>query len=62
MLLVKLNLEHRIVELRHHLRLLSAPPQLVQRRLRWFGHAAKHPVDELIREPPLHAPPRSWRN
>ncbi len=36
------------VELRHRLCLTSMPALLVQRRLRWFGHAARRPEGELI--------------
>ncbi len=36
------------VELRRRLRLTSIPALLVQRRLRWFGHAARRPEGELI--------------
>ncbi len=45
------------VELRHHLRLTSAPILLMQRRLRWFGHAARRPECELVLPTPL----RTWR-
>ncbi len=36
------------VELRRRLCLTSIPTLLVQKRLRWFGHAARRPEDELI--------------
>ncbi len=29
--------------------------------LRWFGHAARRPDDELIKNPLLPTPPRTWR-
>ncbi len=35
------------VELRRRLCLASIPALLVQRRLRWFGHAARRPEGEL---------------
>ncbi len=38
-----------MAELLHRLRLTSIPVELVQRRLRWFGHAARHPDGELIK-------------
>ncbi len=44
--------------LRHN----SIPGQLFQRRLFWFGYAARHPEGELIRDPLMPAPPRSWRS
>ncbi len=34
---------------------------LVQTRLRWFGHAARRPERELIKELLLPTPPRTWR-
>ncbi len=55
-----LHVRHRVcvstVELWHHLRLTSILAQLVQRRLYWFGHATRHPKDELIRNPLLPTP------
>ncbi len=45
------------VELRRHLRHTIVPTLLVQRRLRWFGHAARRPEGELI----LPTPTRPWR-
>ena len=42
--------------LRRRLNLLPLPPVLLQRRLRWFGHAARRTEGELIRDvflPPL---------
>ncbi len=38
------------VKLRHRLCLTSIPALLVQRRLRWFGHAARRPEGELIKD------------
>ncbi len=49
------------VELRRRLRLTSKPALLVQRRLRWFGYAARRPEGELIKGLPLPTPPRTWR-
>ncbi len=40
---------------------LHAIALLVQRRLRWFGHAARRPDDELIKDLHLPTPPRTWR-
>ncbi len=34
---------------------------LVQRSLRWFGHAARRPEGELIKDLLLPTPPRTWR-
>ncbi len=42
-------------------RLTSIPAQLVQVRLRWFGHAARRPEGELIKDLLLPTPPRTWR-
>ncbi len=36
--------------LRHQFHLRALPPTLSQRRLRWFGHAARRPVGEIIRD------------
>ncbi len=33
----------------------------MQRRLRWFGHAARRPEGELIKDLRLPIPPRTWR-
>ncbi len=33
---------------------------LVQRMLRWFGHAARRPEGELIKDLLLPTPPRTW--
>ncbi len=49
------------VELRHRLCLTSIPALLVQRRLRWFGHAARRPEGELIKDLLLPTPPCTWR-
>ncbi len=38
------------VELRRRLCLTSIPALLVQRRLRWFGHAARRPEGRLIKD------------
>ncbi len=48
------------VELRRRLRLASIPALLVQRRLCWFGHAARRPKGELIKDILLPTPPRTW--
>ncbi len=45
-------------ELQRQLHLIIIPAQLVQRRLRLFGHAARRPEVELIRDPLSLAPPR----
>ncbi len=50
------------VELRRRLSLTSIPALLVQSRLRWFGHAARRPEGELIKDLLLPTPPRTWRN
>ncbi len=47
------------VELRRRLSLTCI--LLVQRRLRWFGHAARRPEGELIKDLLLPTPPRTWR-
>ncbi len=49
------------VKLRRHLCLTSMSALLVQRRLRWFGHAARRPEGELIKDFLLPTPPRTWR-
>ncbi len=41
---------------RRQLHIRALPPVLLQRRLSWFGHAARRPAGEIIREPPVH-----WR-
>ncbi len=48
------------VELRCSLRITCIPVQLVQRRLRWFGHAARLPDQRLIKDLLLSTPPRTW--
>ncbi len=47
------------VELRRRLCLSSTPA--LQRRLPWFDRAARRPDGELIKDLPLHTPPRTWR-
>ncbi len=49
------------VERRRHLSLTSTLALLVQRRLRWFGHVARRPEGELIKDLLLPTPPRTWR-
>ncbi len=49
------------VGLHRRLCLTSIPALLVQTRLRWFGHAARRPESELIKEILLPTPPRTWR-
>ncbi len=49
------------VELRRRLSLTSIPALLVQRRLPWFGHAARRPEGELFKDLLLPTPPRTWR-
>ncbi len=39
----------------------SLHPVLLQRRLRWFGHAARRPAGEIIREVINPEPPVHWR-
>ncbi len=48
------------VEWRRNLCLTSTPAQLVQRRLRWFGHAERRPDGELVKHPLLLETPRTW--
>ncbi len=43
-----------------HLWLTGIPVQLVKTRFRWFGHAVRRPVGELLRDL-LYTPPLSWR-
>ncbi len=45
------------VELRRRFCLTSIPALLVQRRLRWFGHATRRPEGELIKDLLLPIPP-----
>ncbi len=49
------------VELRRRLCLTIIPTLLVQRRLRWFGHAARRLEGEPIKDLLLPTPPRMWR-
>ncbi len=49
------------MELRRRLCFTSIPALLVQRRLHWFGHAARRPEGELIKDLFLPTPPRMWR-
>ncbi len=49
------------MELRRRLSLTSIPALLVRRRLRWFGHAARRPQGEPIRDTLLPTQPRTWR-
>ncbi len=49
------------MELRRRLCLTSMPALLVQRRLHWFGHAARHREGELINDLLLPTLPRTWR-
>ncbi len=48
------------VELRRHLCLISMTALLVQRRLHWFGHAARRPEGELIKDLLHPTPPRTY--
>ncbi len=48
------------VELPRYLCLTSMSALLVQRRLRWYGHAAKGPEGELIKDILLPTPTRMW--
>ncbi len=47
------------VELRRRLCLTSIPALLVQRRLRWFSHAARRSEGVLIKDLLLPTPPRT---
>ncbi len=49
------------VELRRRLCLTSIAALLVQRRLRWFGHATRRPDGELNKDPLLPTLPRTLR-
>ncbi len=49
------------LELRRRLCLTRTPALLVQRRLCWFGHAAKRTVGELIKDLLLPTTPRTRR-
>ncbi len=46
--------------LRRQLHLRAVPPVLLQRRLRWFGHAARRLAGEIIREVINPEPPVHW--
>ncbi len=48
------------MELRRRLCLTSIPALLVQRRPRWFGHAARRPEGKLIKDLLLPTQPRTW--
>ncbi len=48
------------VELRRRPSLTSIPALVVQRRLRLFGHTARRPEGELIKDPLLPTQPRTW--
>ncbi len=48
------------VELRRRLSLISIPALLVQRRLRWLGHAARRPDGEPVKDLLLPTPPRTY--
>ncbi len=39
----------------------ALPPVLLQRRLRWLGHAARRPTGEIICEVINPEPPVHWR-
>ncbi len=49
------------VALRHRLHLRALPPVLLRCRLRWFGHAARRPAGEIIREVIKPGHPAHWR-
>ncbi len=49
----------RTINLQLHLRAL--PPMLLQRRLRWFGRAARRPAGEIIRDVIDPVPLTHWR-
>ncbi len=49
------------VKLGRRLCLISIPALLMQRRLHWFGHAARPPEGELIKDLLLPTLPRTWR-
>ncbi len=50
------------VELCCRLCLTSILALLVQKRLRWFGHAARRLEGELIKDLLLPTPPLTWRS
>ncbi len=63
---LRLDLQNRVEGL--HLdeqarlaRIQSAPNHRDLRRLRWFGHAARRPEGELIKDLLLSTLPRTWR-
>ncbi len=45
----------------HQLHLRALPPTLPQRRLRWFGHAARRPAGDFIRDVIQPVPFLHWR-
>ncbi len=47
--------------LRHRLHLRALLPTLLQRRLRWFSHAALRPTSKIIRDVIDPVPPTPWR-
>ncbi len=47
--------------LRHQLHLRALPPTLLQRRLRWFGHAARRPTGGFSRDVINPVPFTHWR-
>ncbi len=50
-ILGRCRLDHKpCAVLPRQLQLRALPPMLLQRRLRWFGHAARRPAGEIIRE------------
>ncbi len=59
-----LHMRHRdcvlTAKLQYHIPLISIPAQLVGRRLRLFGHAARRPDGEPIKGLLLPTPPRTW--
>ncbi len=61
--ILRVRLRDRVpfVEQRRRLCLTRMPALLVQRRLRWFGRAARRPEGELTKDLLLPTPPRSWR-
>ncbi len=51
----------RCSTLRQRCSLRALPSVLIQRRLRWFGHASRRGLGELIREVISSIPPPTWR-
>ncbi len=49
------------MELHRRLCLRSTPALLVQRRVHWFGHAARRPEGELIKNLLLQTPTPKWQ-